>query len=310
MHDSFAMPKFSRLVWVACKDFDTAVAIKKDVCIGSLNAMAKSCEYMDRDCFDVVDRAGRILIKVIDVLGMMNITPLWNLKLFIEALPIPFSKVICDKVLFWFNGIMPESLSAELMDLGRRYDHHMLMEFAEYGDGEVADLESRLKAYIATQPEGSIQYHICEPSAEAGRANLFRFVVAPAFRTYHIGVGKEGLSIDYALPKNFESRPELPAQYPMEKRVQYSHFGCNVYHEDIVFGDGVDVLEAKMAIKKTIEKLGGRLPAEHGHGTEYQAPAEAQQRWMRMDPTNALNPGVGGLGYNKGYATQPVHLAQ
>ena len=38
-----------------------------------------------------------------------------------------------------------------------------------------------------------------------------------------------------------------------------------------------------------------KLPAEHGHGTEYKAPVNAQNRWKKMDPLNVLNPGVGGL---------------
>lgn len=45
----------------------------------------------------------------------------------------------------------------------------------------------------------------------------------------------------------------------------------------------------------TIQERHGKLPAEHGHGTEYTAPAETQWRWKEMDPTNTMNPGVGGL---------------
>jgi FAD/FMN-containing dehydrogenase len=43
------------------------------------------------------------------------------------------------------------------------------------------------------------------------------------------------------------------------------------------------------------QKLTLKLPAEHGHGTEYVAPPETQKRWKNMDPLNILNPGVGGL---------------
>jgi FAD/FMN-containing dehydrogenase len=51
-----------------------------------------------------------------------------------------------------------------------------------------------------------------------------------------------------------------------------------------------------MQLKKTVEhKCGGKLPAEHGHGTEYVAPEETRQRWKGMDPLNVMNPGIGGL---------------
>lgn len=44
-----------------------------------------------------------------------------------------------------------------------------------------------------------------------------------------------------------------------------------------------------------------QLPAEHGHGTEYKAPSNTQNRWKRMDPLNVLNPGIGGTSANYKY---------
>ena len=113
-------------------------------------------------------------------------------------------------------------------------------------------------------------------------------------------MGLQGLSLDYALPKNFDVEPALfgdSGSIPsVAKRMRYSHFGCNVVHEDIAFVVGVDVHAQKKAIKHEIEaQCGGRLPAEHGHGTEYHAPIETRKRWERIDPTNVMNPGVGQL---------------
>jgi len=292
LHDTFPMPKEVKTVWASCKDVDLAHKLKREVCISSPNKMAKSCEYINKATYDAVDQSGRILIKMIEVLGMMNLEPLWNLKLFIESVPVPFSTIICDKFLWWFNNILPKSLPKELQKLTDEFDHHMLMEFAEYSDGEIEDLLSRLKKFQSQHPE-TVRYHVCEDPRTAQRAMLFRFAVAPAFRTYCIGLGQQGLSIDYALPKTFVQYPILPeAQYPIMHRLVYSHFGCNVYHEDFVFDNNTDVHDAKMAIKKAIEKVGGKLPAEHGHGTEYKAPLDTQQRWMKADPSNTMNPGV------------------
>ena len=83
-------------------------------------------------------------------------------------------------------------------------------------------------------------------------------------------------------------------------RMRYSHFACNVFHEDIAFKPGVDAHAAKMTLKATVEGLGGKLPAEHGHGTEYAAAPAAQRRWMEMDPLKVMNPGVGGTPVTKG----------
>ncbi|CAE8635991.1 unnamed protein product [Polarella glacialis] len=293
IHDTYPMPRESKVVWVACKDFATANLVKRKVALAAPDCMAKTCEYIERQQFDVIDRAGRPLIKLIEMVGMQNLGSLWNLKLQIENLPLPFADVICDKALYWLNPLFPESLPKPLMQLGREFDHHLLIEMAEFGNGELASLESQLQEFMATRPAGEVKCHMLETSDEKTRAMLFRFAVQPAFRTYCAGTGVQGLLIDYAMPKNFADYPELPKEHPVKTRCLCAHFGCNVYHESLMFGPEVDVLVAKKAIKKAIEKAGGKLPAEHGHGIEYEAPAETQDRWRAMDPTNAMNPGVG-----------------
>jgi len=294
LHDSFPMPKKDRLVWVSCKDYATCQALKKEVALQSKTTMAKQCEYMNREVFEGVDQAGRILIYMIQLLGMQRLEPLWNIKLMVELVPLPFTDIICDKFLWWFNNVLPKPLPKVLLDLGAEYDHHMLIEFGEYSDGEVDRLQKSLDDFVASKPAGQVKYHICEKGYEANRAAWYRFVVAPAFRTYAVGKGLQGLSIDYALPKRFSEYPDLPEkEYPIKNRWVYSHFGCNVFHEDFTFGPDVNVDKAKYAIKHAVEDTGGKLPAEHGHGTEYYAPADMQERWKKTDPLNVLNPGVG-----------------
>lgn len=80
-----------------------------------------------------------------------------------------------------------------------------------------------------------------------------------------------------------------------------SHFGCNVFHDSLMVSTDVDVKNAKKHIQKIIEDAGGKLPAEHGHGTEYEAPISTQERWKKMDPTNSMNPGVGHSSCFKSY---------
>lgn len=302
LHDTFQVPKSTRWVWVSCSDLDLCHEVKKEVALKGANTMAKSCEYMNKETYNGVDRAGRILIKMIEIVGMQRLEPLWNMKLMVEMIPLPFTGVICDKFLYWFNNVVPEPLPPALKQLGKEYDHHLLMEFAEYSQGEVDRLFEALDNFVASKPSGQVKYHVCQ-GWEEGRAGLFRFVVAPAFRTYCIGKGLQGLSIDYALPKKHTSFPALPEkEYPIVNRWIYSHFGCNVYHEDIVYGPTIDVDAAKLEVKHAVEDTGGKLPAEHGHGTEYKAPKDMQERWKKMDPLNIMNPGVGGTSYNKAYA--------
>mmetsp|Transcript_80826 Transcript_80826/g.142549 ORF Transcript_80826/g.142549 Transcript_80826/m.142549 type:complete len:652 (+) Transcript_80826:30-1985(+) len=293
IHDTFPLPKDSKLFWISCKDFATADALKRKVALAAPDCLAKQCEYIERGQFDCIDKAGRVMIKMIEVLGMMNLGSLWNLKLQFEALPIPFADIICDKILWWLNPLLPESLPPAMMQQGRDFDHHVLMELTDFGNGELQRLEGLLKEFVAAAPDGKVKCHECADAHEKTRAILFRFAVQPAIRTTCVGMGLQGLLIDYAMPKNSSQLPEMPSDCGIQLRVSCSHFGCNVFHDGVMFGPEVNFEEAKRSVKKFIESKGGKLPAEHGHGTEYEAPADTQQRWKKIDPTNAMNPGVG-----------------
>lgn len=153
LHDTFEFPKKIEMLWVACKDYETAHQIKREVCLKAPDTMAKSCEYMNKETVDGVDQAGRIQIKMIDWLGMKNLEHLWNLKLFIEGIPLPFTNIICDKFLWWFNNVIPKPLPPKIDAYKEKYGHHMLIEFAEYSDGEIARLREALDTLAKSKPE-------------------------------------------------------------------------------------------------------------------------------------------------------------
>lgn len=226
---------------------------------------------------------------------------LWNMKLWIEALPIAGSEHVIDKFLHAVNPVVPAILPSEIMEIGRKMDHHVALTVGEFGDGNLERFLDRLQAFATAQGRDKFVIRECSSPKKARALSAFRFIAAPAFRTWCIGEGMQGYSVDYALPKNGGAAPPLSsgsstATAEPVKRMRYSHFGCNVVHEDLAYAPGVDIHQAKHALKEVVEhECGGKLPAEHGHGTEYRAPTETQERWKRMDPLNVLNPGVGGL---------------
>lgn len=191
------------------------------------------------------------------------------------------------------------------MKLGKEKDHHVAMTVGDF-DGSLDRFLERMEQFQKNNQE-KITVHECKTGTEQNSLTAFRFVAAPAFRTYCVGNHVQGISVDYALPGNGGQIPMLPsddgAAFPL-KRMRYSHFGCNVVHEDIAFPVGIDVESIKMAFKTSVEEhCHGKLPAEHGHGTEYHAPEQTQKRWMKMDPLNVMNPGVGGLPSSYRYET-------
>jgi len=302
VHDTFPKPARSKTYWVSFADLDTALAFRREVCLDNPSDLPVSVEYMDRDSFDVVDGAGRVMGNLIKVIGAGSIMgKLWQLKLWIEALPFDSAPLFCDKVLYNLNGFTPALLPSRIMDAGQTMDHHVAITIGEFGDGTLDRTLERMDKFVLG--EDKIKVYECSGRGEETSLMAFRFVAAAAFRTWCVGNGKQGISIDYALPKNSGVVPALGKDHDEEtsqpipvKRMRYSHFGCNVVHEDLAYEAGVDVHSAKMALKKSVEhKSRGKLPAEHGHGTEYHAPEKTKQRWKKMDPCNVFNPGVGGL---------------
>lgn len=305
VHDTFPKPKKTKTYWFSFDTLDTALQFRRLVALDNPADLPVSMEYMDRDAFDVVDEAGRVLGTTIKLVGTSSpiVRRLWNVKLWIEALPYPSAPRWIDTFLYRINGIFPALLPREIMDMGRNRDHHVVMTIGDFGDGNMDRIIHRINKFASEMGSEKVKLLECASPREVAALSAFRFVAAPAFRTWCVGKGLQGYSVDYALPKNGGATPHLvsgnvsvgDSNTPV-KRMRYSHFACNVVHEDLAYGPEVDIEEAKHIFKKVIEhECGGKLPAEHGHGTEYVAPPETQERWKNMDPLNILNPGVGGL---------------
>jgi D-lactate dehydrogenase len=294
VHDTFPKPTATRSFWLSFDNLQTALEFRRQVCLDNPNDLPISLEYMDRDSFDVIDQGGRVLANVIKLVGTTSpiVKRLWNIKLWIDSLP--GFDLWSDRMLYRLNSIMPATLPSNMMQVGKAMDHHIAMTVGEFGGGNMERLLDRMQEFASKHGQDKIVIHECQTSAESASLSAFRFVAAPAFRTWCVGQGLQGFSVDYALPKNRGNAPSLSTK-PV-KRMRYSHFGCNVVHEDLAYASDVDMDKAKMELKKTVEHdCGGKLPAEHGHGIEYVAPPETQERWKRMDPLNVLNPGIGGL---------------
>jgi D-lactate dehydrogenase len=301
VHDTFPKPKTTKMFWLGFDSLETALAFRKEVALDNPNDLPVSMEYLDRDAFDVIDEAGRLMGTCIKYLGTSSpiLRQMWNAKLWVESLPFAGAHEVIDRLTYAMNPLFPALLPGDIMATGRRLDHHVSLKVDEYGDGNMDRLLGRLQQFASKHGPERIVVHECNDPTSL---NAFRFVAAPAFRTWCIGNNRQGVSVDYALPKNGGEAPVITgAEAKPVKRMRYSHFGCNVVHEDLAYELDVDIHTAKLLFKETVEGKGGKLPAEHGHGTEYKAPKETQMRWKKMDPLNVLNPGVGGLPEGRQY---------
>ncbi len=125
------------------------------------------------------------------------------------------------------NPIFPAPLPPAVLASGRMFDNHVIVQLDDYGDdsGAFNRLKQKLETFAATGGD-SVRMHWLAPD-EAALVRTFRFACAPAFRTYCVGRGLDGISIDYALPLNYTVVPPVAAS-PHVKRMRYSHFGCAV----------------------------------------------------------------------------------
>ena len=296
VHDTFQAPSRAKTYWLSFADLDTTIKFKTEVCLDNPEDLPTSCEYMDRDSFDVIDSAGRFMGHFIKFFGSASpvVSAGWDIKLKVEALNIRGASTLPDTVQYYANDFLPAVLPKKIMDMGRARDHHIATTIGDY-NGSLDRFEERFSKF-REKYQDKIDVHECTTASEKNGVTAFRFIAAAAFKTYCVGTGLQGFSVDYALPKNYNFSPRLPQSNQPVKRMRYSHFACNVVHEDLAYKQGVDTHAAKMELKHVVDGVcKGRLPAEHGHGTEYKAPPDTQKRWMKMDPLNVMNPGVGGL---------------
>lgn len=305
VHDTFKSPPRVKSYWLSFEDLETTIKFKKEVCLDNPADLPMSIEYMDRDSFEVIDKAGRFMGHFIKFFGSASplVSAGWAIKLKVEALDIRGACTFPDTVQYMVNDFLPSVLPKKIMEMGRARDHHIATTIGDF-NGSLDRFEERF-AKFRKEHEGKIEVHECTTASEQDGVTAFRFIAAAAFKTYCVGTGLQGISVDYALPKNHSTSPQLPPSNQPVKRMRYSHFACNVVHEDIAYVQGVDTHAAKMELKHVVDEVcKGRLPAEHGHGTEYHAPADTQKRWMKMDPCNVMNPGVGGLSTKYRYAKE------
>lgn len=73
VHDTFQAPTKKRMFWVSFPDMETTAAFRREVCLHNPSDLPISCEYLDRDSVDIIDRSGRIATYLIRYLGTGDI---------------------------------------------------------------------------------------------------------------------------------------------------------------------------------------------------------------------------------------------
>ena len=116
------------------------------------------------------------------------------------------------------------------------------------------------------------------------------------YQIIHNSEVEDILPFDIALRRNdmnwFETLPE-ELNKAISHRLYYGHFFCHVLHQDYLIKKGFDVKIIKEKMLKILDRRGARYPAEHNVGHLYKASEEQYKFYMKCDPSNSLNPGIG-----------------
>jgi D-lactate dehydrogenase len=173
-----------------------------------------------------------------------------------------------------------------------QYEHHLMLKVSQ---ASVRETEAILAALLGGDQGGWFR---CT-HGEGERAFLNRFVAGVAISRYRIMHQKKiagVLSLDVALRRNDD---EWHALFPpaisdkFEAELHCAHFLCHVFHQNYVVKKGVDMAALKARMLEHLEARGAQYPAEHNVGHLYAAKPAQVAFYRALDPTNAMNPGIG-----------------
>ncbi|MGA6101011.1 D-lactate dehydrogenase [Psychrobacter pocilloporae] len=272
------------------------LALLRRQILSSFKNLPEVGEYMHRDIFDVSAKYGKDTFLSIKHLGTNALPKLFSIKGSIDAKLSKWSWVpnhLTDKVMQMIAQILPQHLPKRMLEYRNQYEHHLIIKMSDEG---IYEAQSFLESFFADSETGS--YFTCT-QAESDSAFLHRFAAAGAairYEVMHEETAGEILALDIAIPRNtldwLENLPESITQH-LEKKLYYGHFFCYVFHQDYILKKGSDAKQVKKMMLELLNKRGAKYPAEHNVGHLYEAEADLQQFYERLDPTNTFNPGIG-----------------
>lgn len=254
-------------------------------------------EYLHRDIFELADDYGRDTVLLIKNLGTNYLPLFFNIKRQLDSIfrKIPFlKKGFVDSVVYRLASLFPSQTPERLQQWNRKYEHQLILTVKGQFKAEAELLLNDIKK------QHDLDYFSCSEE-ESKSAYLLRFAAAGAAVQYAAINHQEVESIvalDIALRRNdvdwFETLPEHLNSLLVNK-LYYGHFLCHVFHQDYLLRKGEDAAAIKKALLLLLEERGAEYPAEHNVGHHYHAKPVLAANYQKLDPSNSLNAGIGGM---------------
>ena len=291
--DTFAQETEPATFYVGTNDPDELTGLRRTL-LAAETALPIAAEYLHRDTFAIADRYGRDTSRAIRLAGTKRLPALFAAKARVDAAGTALGLTnLSDRLLQRLSRLLPSHLPPRLLAWQDRYEHHLILKVG-------GDASASIRAQLASMfPSGAGDVFECS-NAEADAAWLHRFIAAGAAnRMLAVEAGRVGslVALDVALPRNGrEWFAPLPAGLDRDvvAVLRYGHFFCHVFHRDYLLAPGVDPALVKARLLEQLDAQGAEYPAEHNVGRQYRAKPALVRFYRALDPTNRLNPGIGG----------------
>ncbi|WP_066481332.1 MULTISPECIES: D-lactate dehydrogenase [unclassified Sphingomonas] len=292
--DTFPADRETRTFYIGAADPQILTRLRRTI-LTEFAALPVEAEYLHRDAFRIAERYGRDTYLAVRHLGTRRMPLLFATRTRMENLlgRLPFTRPgAFDRIVQAVVDRVPLALPPRLRGFRDRFDHHLILRMADDGIAEArrwldAAFDGVDGAFFEATPD------------EAAAALQLRFCVASAaIRMQALGAERAGglVALDLALPRDTtEWFERLPAELEekLVAKVYYGHFFCQVFHHDYLVRAGEDVHAVEAALLAHTRARGAQCPAEHNFGHHYPAPETVLAHYRALDPTNALNPGIG-----------------
>ena len=292
--DTYPKPKESQVFFLGSNNVDVFWKLRRHILL-NFKTLPRLGDYMHRDCYDAAKKYSKDSFIVIEKLGINYLPILFKFKRVIDLISKKINFLpnkLSDRVLQFLSLLWPNHLPKKMESFRDQYEHLWIIEMTDNG---IDEAEAYFKTFF-NENDGS--YFKCNNN-EAKKAQLHRYVSAGAFGRYQSlknKSNKESFSMDIALPRNekkwFEKLPE-DINDLFEIKLYYGHLFCHVMHQNYVVKKGVDTKDLLSKLLEFYESRGAEYPAEHNVGHEYSVKSSLFDFYIKLDPTNSFNPGIG-----------------
>ncbi len=303
--DTFIKNEQEQTFYLGTNSTKALQAVRKTL-LEDASSLPVYAEYLHRDIFNLADDYGRDTVLLIKKMGTNWLPKFFNIKRQLDTVcsHIPFIKPgFIDKITYRMAKLFPSQTPKKLHEWNEKYEHQLILTIKGFLNEETHTLLAEI------QKQHELDYFQCSED-EAKAAYLLRFAAAGAAVQY-ASINKQEVqsivALDIALRRNdddwFETLPD-ELNNKLVNKLYYGHFLCHVFHQDYLVRKGEDPKAIKASLLAILEERGAQYPAEHNVGHHYTAKPALADNYKTLDPSNALNSGIGGMSKNLHYKSE------